>query len=111
MNPKTGRSSQEFPFIAKRRRSIDYKRIGTDLFDSDALGAKSSVCSGDLALSMGEVEVQINCLARGQYFGMAMPDLYLRAADAPFRVNFVKAFFGIWLTMVLAPPPPPPPPP
>jgi ABC-type transport system involved in multi-copper enzyme maturation permease subunit len=95
-NPKTGRSSQEFPFTAKDA-IVDYKKIGTDLLD--ASGQKLSLF-GDL-VENGEVEVQINCLARGQYFGMAMPDLYLRAADAPFRINFVKAFFGIWLTMVL----------
>ncbi|HEX4144886.1 MAG TPA: ABC transporter permease [Pirellulales bacterium] len=95
-NPKTGRSSQEFPFIAKDQ-IVDYKKIGTDLLD--ASGQKLNLF--DDLVDDGNVEVQINCLVRGQYFGMAMPDLYLRASDASFRVNFAKAFFGIWLTMLL----------
>jgi len=49
----------------------------------------------------GKVELWIRCLEPGQYFGAAEPDLYLRAADASFLLNFVKGYFGIWLQMVL----------
>jgi len=49
----------------------------------------------------GEVEVWVRCLEPGQYFGAAQADLYLRAADAPFALNFIKGYFGIWLQMVL----------
>ncbi|NQT13744.1 MAG: hypothetical protein HQ582_13405 [Planctomycetes bacterium] len=49
----------------------------------------------------GEVEIWVRCLEPGQYFGAAQADLYLRAADAAFALNFVKGYFGIWLQMVL----------
>jgi hypothetical protein len=48
-----------------------------------------------------KVEIWIRCIEPGQYFGAAQPDLYLRAADAPFWFNFIKGYFGIWLQMVL----------
>ncbi len=55
----------------------------------------------DLVTADGRTEIWIRCLEGGQYFGAAEPDLYLRAADAPFVVNFVKGYLGIWLQMVL----------
>jgi hypothetical protein len=49
----------------------------------------------------GNLEVQIRCLPAGQYFGMAQADLYLLAGQASFWRNFIKAYIGIWLQMVL----------
>ncbi|MHC4403404.1 MAG: ABC transporter permease [Planctomycetota bacterium] len=49
----------------------------------------------------GEVEIWLRCLEPGQYFGAAQNDLYIRADDALFALNFVKGYFGIWLQMVL----------
>jgi hypothetical protein len=49
----------------------------------------------------GEVEIWVRCLEPGQYFGAAQADLYLRADDAAFALNFIKGYFGIWLQMVL----------
>jgi hypothetical protein len=96
-NPKTGRSTGEQSFAAKDA-IVDHHHIATDLLDVS--GNRLNLFT-DLVDEDGNVEVQINCLDRGQYFGMAMPDLYLRAADASFPLNFAKAFFGVWLTMVL----------
>ncbi|NUQ61752.1 MAG: hypothetical protein HUU20_04640 [Pirellulales bacterium] len=49
----------------------------------------------------GEVEVWLRCLEPAQYFGAGQPDLYLRARDASFALNFAKGYLGIWLQMVL----------
>lgn len=49
----------------------------------------------------GRVEVWLRCLEPGQYFGGAQADLYLRARDAWFWLNFLKGYFGIWLQMEL----------
>lgn len=49
----------------------------------------------------GRIEVEVQCLQGGQYFGMAQPDVYLRAAYAPFWLNYLKCFSGVWLQMVL----------
>ena len=55
----------------------------------------------DLVANDGRTEIWVRCLEPSQYFGGAQRDLYLRAADAPFALNFVKGYFGIWLQMVL----------
>jgi len=52
-------------------------------------------------VSNGKVELWLRCLEPGQYFGAAQPDLYVRADDASFKLNFVKGYFGIWTQMVL----------
>ena len=49
----------------------------------------------------GEVELWLKCLDGSQYFGAGQPDLWLRAADASFTLNFLKGYVGIWLQMVL----------
>ena len=49
----------------------------------------------------GRVEIWLKCLEPAQYIGAAQPDLYLRATDASFELNFIKGYFGIWLQMVL----------
>ncbi len=49
----------------------------------------------------GDLEVWIRCFDRGQYFGMAPADLYIRAKDRPFWVNFVKGYMSIWFQMVV----------
>ncbi|MEM8680607.1 MAG: hypothetical protein AAGF97_14765, partial [Planctomycetota bacterium] len=49
----------------------------------------------------GEVDVKVQCEERGQYYGMAQPDLYIRASDKLFWVNFVKSYVTLWLQMVV----------
>ena len=54
----------------------------------------------DLA-SDGELEVVVQCVDDSQYFGVARGDVYLRARDASFAVNFIKSFTGIWMQMLV----------
>ena len=49
----------------------------------------------------GQVEIWLQCVEPQQYFGAAQADMYLRARDASFALNFVKGYFGIWLQMML----------
>jgi hypothetical protein len=49
----------------------------------------------------GKLELWLQCADRGQYFGMAQADVYLRAADRSFFVNFFKGYVSIWLQMIL----------
>ncbi len=49
----------------------------------------------------GKVEIWMRCAERGQYFGMAQADVYLRAADRPFFLNIAKGFTNIWLQMII----------
>ncbi|QDV23818.1 ABC transporter permease [Aureliella helgolandensis] len=55
----------------------------------------------DLVDENGELDVVIRCRDPGQYFGMAAPDLYLRAGDSTFGWNMFKGFLGIWMQMLL----------
>ena len=49
----------------------------------------------------GKLEVIVQCLNPGQYFGFARGDCYLKLADGSPTWNFVKAYLGIWVQMVL----------
>jgi len=49
----------------------------------------------------GKLEIILRCDDPGQYFGVAQADLYIRAANAPFAWNFVKAYISLWLQMVM----------
>ena len=50
----------------------------------------------------GKLEVWIRCGEKAQYFGVAQRDVYIRAADGAFWVNFIKGYLGIWFQMVIA---------
>jgi hypothetical protein len=49
----------------------------------------------------GQLEVILQCQERAQYYGVAQPDVYIRAADHLFVVNFMKCFLTLWLEMVV----------
>lgn len=55
----------------------------------------------DLVSDDGRLSICIQCLEYGQSFGMAQPDLYIRAADGNFQWNFAKTYLGVWMQMVL----------
>jgi hypothetical protein len=95
-NPKTGKKlevrifeSKEFKidtqFIPRKLQMPDGKPV--DLFKD--------------FVDDGQVEIWLQCVAPQQYFGAAQADMYLRARDASFALNFAKGYFGIWLQMLL----------
>jgi hypothetical protein len=95
-NPITKLTSAMQPFTSKDvytdqirfdRKLIDPEGKTIDLFD-------------DLVAN-GDVEIWLECLDESQYFGVAKPDVYLRASDASFTLNFVKGYLGIWVRMLL----------
>ena len=49
----------------------------------------------------GKMEIWIQCVEDGQYFGAAEPDLYIRTRDANVFFNFFKGYFGIWQQMII----------
>ena len=52
-------------------------------------------------IARGRLEIRLRCVQPNQYFGFAEHDVYLRARDASFTLNFAKGYLGIWLQMVL----------
>jgi hypothetical protein len=95
-NPKTGLTSAPRNFVSKEF-STDTHTIPLQLTDSqgNAIDLFRDLVAG------GELQVQLQCLDPGQYFGMAQPDVYIRARDASFSRNFVKGYIGIWLQMLV----------
>jgi hypothetical protein len=55
----------------------------------------------DYLVDDGQLELELQCLQAGQYFGMAQPDVYLLPREASFEANFAKGYLGIWLQMLL----------
>ncbi len=95
-NPRTGRASAGINFEAKDG-TIDSRLIPRKLTDP----AGNSIDLFDDLVADGELEMQLQCLDIEQYFGVAKPDLYLRARDASFALNFAKSYVGIWVQMLL----------
>lgn len=55
----------------------------------------------DLVDENGQLDVILKCEEPAQYYGMAQADLYIRAADRPFALNFFKCYVTIWLEMIV----------
>jgi len=51
--------------------------------------------------SNGRMEIWIRCSEPGQYFGMAAPDVYVLEDTGDFLFNFIKAYYGFWLQMLM----------
>ena len=56
----------------------------------------------DTFVDDGKLRIVLQCIEPGQYYGVAPPDIYIRAANAPFYLNFAKGYFAIWLQMLVA---------
>jgi ABC-type transport system involved in multi-copper enzyme maturation permease subunit len=95
-NPRTGKKVEVRIFEAKEFM-IDTQMIPRVL---QMPGGKKADLFKDF-VDDGKVEIWLQCVAPGQYFGAAQADLYLRARDASFALNFIKGYVGIWLQMLL----------
>ncbi|MBX3412348.1 MAG: ABC transporter permease [Pirellulales bacterium] len=98
VNPDTNLRSAPINFVA-REYATDLQRIPRKV-RAEGTGGEEIDIFDDLA-SNGRLIVEISCLQREQYFGVAQADVYLRALDASFFTNFVKGYAGIWLQMLL----------
>jgi len=95
-NPKTGKIVEVRIFESKEF-ATDSQFIPRQLQMPD--GAKVDLFKD--FVDDGNVEIWLQCVAPQQYFGAAQADLYLRARDASFTLNFAKGYLGIWLQMLL----------
>ena len=96
VNPTRKIRAKFQPFeISEFRDSI--KPIDNDLIDEQNHPVKLMT---DL-VDNKELTVEVACLSTGQFLGMARPDVFIRAQDAPFAASFFKAVLCIWLMMVL----------
>jgi ABC-type transport system involved in multi-copper enzyme maturation permease subunit len=96
-NPQTGLSSEVMPFVALDAQ-IDERIIPRKLRGADD---KEYDLYKDFVSESGQLEIRVQCLERGQYYGFAQPDLYLRLPDASPVLNFIKVYLTIWVQMVI----------
>ncbi len=96
-NPQDGRVSQALPFEALEGQvdEIDFQRALTtqtgqpiDVFD-------------DLVSDDGRIEVLVRCIDRGQYYGFAQADCYLRRPEGSPIASYVKVYASIWVQAVI----------
>lgn len=55
----------------------------------------------DLVSKTGQIEVLVKCLDRGQYFGFAQADCYIRHPDGSPIASFAKVCISIWVQAVI----------
>ncbi|MCA9238402.1 MAG: hypothetical protein KDA44_23175 [Planctomycetales bacterium] len=97
-NPETGVASDPIPFSA-RDQQVDQQDIPRTLLDSETREPIDLI--KDLVSSQGQLEVRVQCLERGQYYGFAQADCYLRLPDGSAELNLGKVFLSIWVQMVI----------
>ncbi|MCP4480382.1 MAG: hypothetical protein GY818_20045, partial [Planctomycetaceae bacterium] len=55
----------------------------------------------DFAGANGKLKLNLTCRDYNQYLGVAKADLYFRAQDEVYWVNFFKGYVGIWCQMMI----------
>jgi hypothetical protein len=99
-NPVTNLTSEAFPIVA-REFTIDALTIPRRLTTVLADGTAREIDLFTDLVADGRVEVWLQCLEPGQYYGVAQADFYLRAGDGSFAANYAKSCVGIWFTMLV----------
>jgi ABC-type transport system involved in multi-copper enzyme maturation permease subunit len=100
-DPDTAVKSEPIPFYAQDftavQQDIDRRRVLARMLD----GTTREVDIFESLVHDGTLEIKVQCEEPAQYYGMAQADLYLRAADHWFWVNFIKTYLTIWLQVVV----------
>jgi hypothetical protein len=96
-NPETNLRSDLISFAALDNK-IEELTIKPNQTDTE--GNEKNLYD-DFVSTSGQLEIRIQCLERGQYFGFAQPDCYLRLPDASPLLNTIKVYSSIWVQMVI----------
>jgi hypothetical protein len=96
-NPRNPEIKQAVRNFVAREFAIDKHEIPLTLQGDDG----QPVDVFDKLVDDGELDIELTCLDRSQYFGMAKADLYLLRSEGAPWLNFAKGYVGIWLQMVL----------
>jgi hypothetical protein len=101
-NPRNPIQCEPIPFIAEEfaTQRIEIPRKLRPV-GSDGTSGKREIDLFEDLVYEGQLEIIVQCDDRSQYFGMAQADMYIEADDAPFSLNFIKAYVGIWLQMLV----------
>tara|TARA_B100000700_G_scaffold36412_1_gene35647 strand:+ start:15421 stop:17280 length:1860 start_codon:yes stop_codon:yes gene_type:complete len=100
--PPAERYSAPIPFEAEEFQTfqvdIDYSEIRRQ--NPSTAELEKINLFRDLVVN-GKLEVHVRCRDHAQFFGMAQADLYIRAPEGSFEMNFIKCYLGIWMQLVL----------
>jgi hypothetical protein len=97
-NPSDPKVKHVFENFTAKEFTIDRKEIPLQFEDS---AGREVDLFRDIVTPEGEMEIEIGCLERAQFFGMAQPDIYLLRREGSPVVNFAKGYVAIWLLMLL----------
>jgi hypothetical protein len=97
-NPETGLTSDPIAFDAQDQQVTEYP-ISNHLTTNS--GRDDIEIFKDLVSEKGQLEVLVKCLERGQYFGFAQADAYLRHPDGSPLASYVKVLVSIWVQAVI----------
>lgn len=97
------RVKQSGPIVFESKEfQSDPKPISSkNLFAAGQASGSQKLDLFDLVSPEGQIQVEIKCAEPSQYFGIAQADVYLRPQDGIFEFNFSKAYFSIWMQMLL----------
>ena len=87
---------QAFDALDQQVAEFDVKRA-----QSDAITGEELDIFKDLVSDEGEIEVLVKCLDRGQLFGFAQADAYLRLPAGAPVANYAKVLVSIWVQAVI----------
>jgi ABC-type transport system involved in multi-copper enzyme maturation permease subunit len=96
-NPESGLISEPYPFEAVDAQVAEYEI-------PDRLNSSTETPISlykDLVSKDGQIEVHVKCLERGQYFGFAQADCYIRRLDGSPVASFAKVCMSIWVQAII----------
>ena len=100
-NPETGARSIAIPFTAREESDLHYVPRTLSNFDADAPNQELDLIEDLATQDGGRIELWIQCVEPGQYFGVAQNTVYILQDNRSFLWNYVKCYLGIWFQVVL----------
>jgi len=100
-NPDTGARSIAIPFTAKEESDLKIVPRTLDNFESDPDNPKLDLIADLTSEDKQQLELWIQCVEPGQYFGVAKNTVYIMPSNRSFLANYVKCYIGIWFQVVL----------
>ncbi|PQO30919.1 ABC transporter permease [Bremerella cremea] len=100
-NPETGARSIAIPFTAKEESDLQYIPRTLSNFKSDPSQPTLDLLDDLTTEDNGRLELWIQCVEPGQYYGVAQNTVYILEDNRSFMMNYIKCYIGIWFQVVL----------